>query len=396
MSLTSGRWATLAAVAVTLAALHATNPDVGVFYGEWESFVNVQTAKFPFAWAPDPYYGYRLLPPLLVWLLPLPPPLGFLLVDYASLAGAAFLLAEILVAERVGRGLATLAAVLFLTFPCSTKWLVAYSAGPDAFYVLLIAAAYHALQRERWGLAAILILLGTFTKPLMLLLALVAACRMAHGAGPARARLRGAAAGLALAVPALLAFALVRLLWPPAPSGFLGVPLTTAIFENVRLKLTATSTMLPGIVPQWVELPMAFSIVFGMVALILLAHARESLRMLRARPDMLVFLLGTEAAAFLVSYDLERCQLYAVIPVLYVFARVIQANASFYARPGIAVALVAVQAGFSELALRPADFARYMSHYMSPRVAGAYLAAWLAAGIALATLRSLVPRRAPA
>ena len=341
--MTSGRWSTLAAVAVTLAALHAANPDVGALYGEWESFVNVQTAKVPFAWAPDPYYGYRLLPPLLVWLLPLPPKLGFLFVDYASLAGAGFLLAEILVAEQIGRGLATLAAVLFLTFPCSTKWLVTYSAGP------------------------------------------------------ARARPRRAAAGLALAVPALLAFWLVRHFWPPAPTGFLGVPLSTAIFDNVRLKLTATSSMLPGVVPQWVELPMAFLIVFGIVALILLAHARESLRILRARPDMLVFLLGTQSAAFLVSYDLERCQVYAAIPVLFVFARVIQANAAFYARPGIAALLVAAQAGFSELAtLRPVDYARYMSHYMSPRVAAGYLAAWLAAGIALGTLRVHARRASPA
>jgi len=130
-----------------------------------------------------------------------------------------------------------------------------------------------------------------------------------------------------------------------------------------------------------------------MVALVLLAHARESLRILWTRPDMLVFLLGTEAVAFVVSYDLERCQLYLAIPVLYVFARVVRANASFYARPAVAAALVAAQVGLSELATRrPADFARYMSHYMTPRVAAGYLAAWLAAGIALAALHSLVSR----
>jgi hypothetical protein len=395
VSLRSGRCATLAVIALTLAALHATNPDVGAHYGAWESILNVQAATAPFTRPADPYYGYRLLPPLLVWLVPVRPKLAFLLVDYTSLAGAALLIAEILVAERIGRGLATLAAVLFLSFPGSTKWLVTYSAGPDAFYVFMIAAAYRALQRDRWGWSAIPILLGTFAKPTMLLLVAVAVCRLASGAGPASARLRRAAAGLSLAVPALLALLVVRLVWPPAPRGFLGQPLAAAIFENVQLKLSATSAMLPGILPQWVELPAAFLIVFGMVALVLLTHARESLRILWARPDMLVFLLATEAVAFVVSYDLERCQLYLAIPVLYVFARVIQANASFYARPAVAAALVAAQAGFSELAtLRPADFTRYMSHYMPPRVAAGYLVAWLAAGIALATLRWIgSPRR---
>jgi hypothetical protein len=154
-------------LAAALLVLHLTNPHVGAWYGRYETahYVNSVAPPLgggltvamatgdsaPAAVGIDPHYGYRLLPALLVRALPVPPPLGFVLLDYACLFGAAWLLYRILVAERIWSLLALLCALLFLSFPVSTHppllvWLTGSLAASVAGRVdLERCMLYHAL-----------------------------------------------------------------------------------------------------------------------------------------------------------------------------------------------------------------------------------------------------------
>lgn len=370
-----------------LLALQLTNQRVGCFYGRWESAIYVMSVDHPLRAPIDPYYGYRLLPPLLVRLLPLPHPVAFLLIDYVSLAVAALLLIQILTDEDVPWGVAVLAAALFLSFPCSTKWLVAYSSGPDAFYLLLIAAAYRCIQLERWWCFSVVLLLGIFTKVSILVLVPVACLHPGASRDRATRTWRGAPLRLLTMVPAVAALALVEYVWPPGPRG-------PGMFESVLihmgLKLFHSSTMLPGVLPQIVEMPMSFPIVFGVVALVLCLHPRESLRVLAGHPAMCAFLLGTILVTFMGSYDTERCEMYGAVPVLFVWSRTVTNNVSVYGRWWVAAPLLLAQVSLSEFGLRDvAHYQLYQSHYMAPGVAIRYLATWAALSILIVVLTSL-------
>lgn len=368
-----GTWAV---VLIMLVLLHLTNGAVGYYYGWWESAVYVASVDFPLKSPIDPYYGYRLLPPLIVRHLPVPHPLGFTLVDYASLGGAAWLLVGILVDEGIRRPLALVAAALFLSFPCSTKWLLVYNSGPDAFYLLLIAAAYRCIQRGRWWLFSLLLVAGVFTKVSILVLVPVA---WLHGR---RSPLSPSSlARLGSALPALAAFWLVQHVWPPAPQ-VVGVPMEQSVLDHLHMKLFEDSTLLPGVLKQWVEMPMSFFIVFGVVAIMLVVHLPETLRALRDRPAMLAFLAGNSVAMFMGSYDVERCQMYGAIPVLYLWARVVQDRLGIYDRWWVATPLAGAQLWLSEFGLRePIRYELYMSHYMAPRVALTFLITWIVLGL---------------
>ena len=154
----------LLSIAATLLVLHLTNPHVGDLYAKYETANYVKSVDHPLESPIDTHYGYRLLPPVIVRLLPVPHPLGFEIIDYISLFGAAYLVFLILVHEQIRYDLALLCALLFLSFPSSTKWLLRYSACPDAFYLLVIAAIYYCIQRRRWRWFSFLLVVGTFTK----------------------------------------------------------------------------------------------------------------------------------------------------------------------------------------------------------------------------------------
>jgi hypothetical protein len=377
----------LATVLGTLLALHLTNPRVGVYYGQWESSIYVTSVDHPLGAPIHPYYGYRLFPPLLVRLLPLPHPLGFLLVDYVSLAAAALLLIRILVDEDVPWGIAVLAAALFLSFPCSTTWLIAYSAGTDAFYLLLIAAAYRCIQLERWWWFSVVLLLGMFTKVSILVLVPVACLHPGRTGDRATLSWHRAAFRLLSAVPALATFALVECVWPSGPEG---EGMSQSVLTHMGLKLFHFSTMLPGVLPQIVEMPMSFPIVFGVVALLLVLHPRESWRVLVGHPAMCAFLFGTILVTFMGSYDTERCEMYGAVPVLFVWARIVTNNLSVYGRWWVAAPLLLAQGYLSEFGLRDvARYKLYQSHYMAPEVAVGYLATWAALCILIVVLTAL-------
>jgi hypothetical protein len=383
----------LAVVVGTLLALHLTNGRVGHFYGEWESAIYVASVDHPLRAPIDPYYGYRLLPALLVRLLPIPHPLGFLVIDYVSLAGAALLLIQILTDEDVPWCIAVLAAVLFLSFPCSTKWLAAYSAGTDAFYLLLIAVAYRCIQLERWCWFSAVLLLGMFTKVSILVLVPVAYLHPGRPQDRPTRTSRSAPSRLLSMVPAVAAFVLVERIWPPGAYALADPSIPQSILKHVNLKLFDFSTMLPGVLPQIVEMPMSFPIVFGIVALLLVLHARESGRILASHPAMCAFLFGTILATFMGSYDTERCEMYGAVPVLFVWSRIVRDNLRVYGRWWVVAPLLLAQGYLSEFGLHDvARYQLYQSHYMAPEVAVRYLATWAALSILIVALTALARR----
>jgi len=410
-----------ALLAAALLGLHLTNPEEGAWYGRYETAHYVNAVAHPLgggltvdmatgdsAPAPvgvDPHYGYRLLPALVVRALPAPPPLGFVLLDYACLFGAAWLLYRILVAERIRAGLALLCALLFLSFPASTKWMLFYSAGPDPLYLLLLHAGYRCIQLRRWAPLALVLLAGTFTKETAWLLWPVALATAVPPPPPGRLRdwrpwnaWRGWRAGLRdpralVIVPSAVAFGVVRHAWPADASGttstFAGSPWVYSFGADIALnlrRLAASSTMGPHVLPQLVEPPAAVFIVYGLVAVVLVAHARRSAAVLLAHPPLLVYLLVSLAASVAGSVDLERCMLYHALPVLYVFAQVVQEEWAFYGWGPVAAALLAGQVLLSDWPRwHLLTYERtYFAHYMAPpealrqalRLAAAALTFW--------------------
>ena len=409
-------WPAAGVLAAALLVLHLTNPHVGAWYGRYETAHYVNSVAHPLGGgltvdmatgdsAPaavgiDPHYGYRLLPALLVRALPVPPPLGFVLLDYACLFGAAWLLYRILVAERIRPRLALLCALLFLSFPASTKWMLFYSAGPDPLYVFLLHAGYRCVQLRRWPAFALVLLAGTFTKETSWLLwavALVAGPRLG-GLRRWRAwrpRLRDPR--VVTLLPSVAAFVVVRRLWPADVSGatstFAGEPSTYTYGKDIAsnlYRLAVQSTMWPHVLPQLVELPAAVFIVYGLVAVVVVAHARRSARLVLAHPPLLVWLTGSLAASVAGSVDLERCMLYHALPVLYVFAHVVQEEWAFYGRWPVAGTLLAVQVLLSDWPrLDLLTYERtYFAHYMAPAQAFRQALRLTAAGIVFCAVRA--------
>ena len=124
----------------------------------------------------------------------------------------------------------------------------------------------------------------------------------------------------------------------------------------------------PHVLPQLVELPAAAGLVYGLVAVVLVAHARRSVAILLAHPPLLVYLTVSLAASVAGSVDLERCMLYHALPVLYVFARIVQEEWAFYGWWPVAAALLAVQLLLSDwLRWDLLTYERtYFAHYMAP------------------------------
>ena len=378
-------------IAGTLLLLHLLNPQVGGLYGAYESHMYVRTVESPLAEPVDPQYGYRLLPALIVRLLPVSYPTGFIVTGYVSLFIAGFLLVSILRYEGIRTDLALLAAVLFLTFRCSTKWMLAYSAGVDAFHLMLIAMAYRCIQLQRWRLLSLAFVLGVFTKVTIWVLWPVAlvygACHL-PGTGPKRfASIRVRAATI---VPSLMVFLAVRMVWPADPANHAYRPEYTYLLDilyNLKLRCFRTSELLPGILPQCFEFPMAFLVVFGLVAIILLFFATQSLSHLARHPAMAIFLAGTTLTSIIGSYGSARPQLYAFVPILFVFAAVIQTHWDFFRRWYVFMPLIAVHAYLSNIFFFDVDdLSAYMPHYMPPTTAVYYLPAWTIAVILLAGL----------
>jgi hypothetical protein len=166
---------------------------------------------------------------------------------------------------------------------------------------------------------------------------------------------------------------------------------------HTRLKFFGYTNMLPFPAPQLVEMPVAFLIVFGVVGLLILRYARQSSHILAAHPAMLAFLIGSIGAGFVGSVDNERCAMFAAIPVLYVFARLIVAHADVHGNAWAVTVLVGMQVYLSGVFTTDVtNFPSYMSHFMRPETTVRYAVTWATAAVLLEVVRWWGASRQPA
>jgi hypothetical protein len=379
-----------------LILLHFRNPSVGRFFGEWESQYYVHAVTDPLAAPLDPMYGYRLFPAVIVRYIPLSISKGFIVCDYVSLFLAAYLLFQILCWEGILPTFALFGTFIFLTAPFSTQWLLAYSSGVDAFHLLLIAASYRAIQLRRWGLFSLVLLLGTFTKITIWVMPFVAVGSIMtapkQAASTDRQKLT-AALWLAALVPSVFVKFLVEHIWPATGS----FSYIHEIAHNLRLKLLEQSVTFPPF-PQIVEFPASFLVVFGIVAIVFVLHFRLMLRSFLEKPALIVFLVGTMGLSFVGGYDDARYMPFVAVPVLYVFADILQKNLDIYARPWMLGYIVVATLLLSDLLNPdPGNYQRYMPHYASWSAEAPFLLYWtllLIAGLVLNTVTRHYARKA--
>jgi hypothetical protein len=286
-----------------------------------------------------------------------------------------------LIEEKIDPRLALTSACLLLTAPNSTKWLLAYSSGPDAMHVFLLALAYRLIQKRWWWAFSAVLLVGVFNKETILILWLAALVSCPGGRPLVRPKLAVAATIL----PAAIAFVAVRWIWRARVTGY---TYGGDIASNLNLKFFAGTTMSPSFLPQLVEFPASLFIVYGMAAIIIAVQPRRSARILAANPAMSVFLAGSLSASFVGSHDSARCMPYVAVPIFFVCATLVQQQWDFFRRPWVWIPLAAAQVYLSDLVrfdLR--DYPNYMPHYMQPSIALGYLTAWAIGAAMLMGLR---------
>lgn len=138
-------------------------------------------AEDPLGYLPLAPFGYRVLTPLLVSVLPLPVPMGFTLVSWAGLAGAALVVRRTATAlSSPARGLAAMVLLLGSGL-CLQVIRVPYVTDP--LTLALGAGALELGRRRRWVAVAVLLTIGAANREtaLFLLLPLAAWAVAGHG-----------------------------------------------------------------------------------------------------------------------------------------------------------------------------------------------------------------------
>lgn len=129
----------------------------------------VSMAEHPFRFTVSPW-GFRILTPMLVWLIHVPAVYGFAVVNVLSLAATAAMLYLYLLEFYTPR-VATFGLGLFAISPAvliELKWVV----DVDAFFFAMVMLAFLALARRQWTLLGVAMVLGVLDKETMLFVVL--------------------------------------------------------------------------------------------------------------------------------------------------------------------------------------------------------------------------------
>jgi hypothetical protein len=279
-------------------------------------------------------------------------------------------------------------------FPCSTQWLLAFSSSVDAFFLLLIAASYRAIQQGRWSLFSVLILVGTFTKVTIWGMVLVAAAAHVHQSkknenGVNRGSLSSGIFWLAALVPSIMAKFAVERIWPPTSQrySYLG-----DIRMNLKLKLLSRSVTFPAF-PQITEFLASFVLVFGIVTVVYVVEFRSLSKVFHGKPHLLVFLVVMMALSFVGGFDDARYMPYVAIPVLYAYANILQRSWHLYTTPWMVGYLAVGSLLLSDIANPdPSSFGAYMPHYANWPAEAPFVARFVAVLIAGMLLKKLTLR----
>jgi len=125
----------------------------------------VSMAQHPFHFTVAPW-GFRILTPILVWLIHAPAVYGFAAVNVISLAATAAMLYAYLL-EFYEPRVAMFGVALFAVSPAvliEMKWVV----DVDAFLFAMVMLAFLALARRQWALLGAAMVLGVLDKETML------------------------------------------------------------------------------------------------------------------------------------------------------------------------------------------------------------------------------------
>jgi hypothetical protein len=377
-------------IAAVLGALYWSNPDVHAHFGEWESSFYIRTVLHPLQSPIDPHYGYRLLPALLVRVMPFDMKLSYLLINYACLFGAAFVLYKILVFESIRPVFALWACIVFLIAKASTKFLLTYSSGQDALFLLLMALGYHLIQLERWKSFVIVLCVGVLNKAAILALFVpVLVYGSSFNGSSFSSILRNIANRSTLLLLPLLVFVGIRLAYPPADTGY---TFARDVLSHLNLKFFVGSQINASL-PHLIEVPIAFYVVYGMIAVVMLFFARDVWGIAKRNLPISVYFLTLSAITFMGSYDNARCAVYVFIPVLYVCCSIMERNDAFFRSWYVLIPLISIQIYNSNLFnLNPADYEAYMPHYMTADQAIGYFYVFVLSVGLMATCRLIYSR----
>jgi hypothetical protein len=133
--------------------------------GLGDARIYMRLAQHPGHFTTAPW-GFRVLTPYLVWLIPTKPVYGFAAVTIVSLAAACTFLYSYL-REYYGQGASMFGVALFLVSPAALIELK-NPVDVDALFFAMVALAFLALARRKWLLLAFALAAGTFDKETML------------------------------------------------------------------------------------------------------------------------------------------------------------------------------------------------------------------------------------
>jgi glucan phosphoethanolaminetransferase (alkaline phosphatase superfamily) len=161
----------------------------------------------------------------------------------------------------------------------------------------------------------------------------------------------------------------IRIAYPAADTGY---TFARDILDHLDLKFFAGSSI-NAILPHAIEVPIAFYVVYGMMAVVMLCFAKDVWKIAKRNPSISLYFLVLSAISFMGSYDNARCAVYGFIPVLYVCCSIMESHEAFFRRWYVLISLISLQIYGSNLFnLNPADYAAYMPHYMTGEQAIGY------------------------
>jgi hypothetical protein len=370
------RWAPALAVAVCALAFAAFAIDTaplgengGLGYDGQHYAWLVSRWRGEDAPAPREPLAYRLVPSGLVAASGLDARVGFLALDVASLAGTALVLLWLLRRYGATPNAAVLAVTLFATLPFTMRAALHLPVLTDAFALFVTFATVAAALARRVVVVAALLVVGALTRESALIVAPFVWIVAARG--------RWLAPALAATLPAIVAFAGVRVAppFPPDPA----MPSSTALARaHIAWFLLNTSD-------RAVRFVIAYPLSLGVLALMPLGAGRAARALLDREPEWLYLFVATLGATIVGGVEADRYDV-ALAPILILIAFSAPARWTLASAGAlVALHLVATRAFMPWLASTDSHFAFSSSsaHLGSLAAAAMVAVAFAAAGALL-------------
>lgn len=309
----------LAIAAAILAIMIGIRLLTPVWTGGYDARFYRAMAVEPFSAAPAARtapYCWRILPPTLVYLIPLPVETAWPLLNFAAIFLSALILFRILEGES-GSLTASAAGVFFYLFSwVNVRFAFFYPCQTDSAYYLILVLAFFALLKRKDALFLIALGLGALTREYFLALIPAYYLSRRERAGlfdPAALRRTAL-----VSVPPLVLFLLTRLLIRPVNPEFnyLG-------HGGEFLRLT---------VVHWRRTLFSFANIYGAALFVILPGLPAGFRYLRRRPEAAVYIPFWFLFLVIGGADLDRINFIGFPVVMLLAAAAVAARPAFYRR----------------------------------------------------------------